>query len=257
MDWRDIGAMAIAVGAFGMVGHGTADGAEIVARSIGLHGGDVLSHSSVELEVCSRSGCYRIGARVHGEVFDLQASGEVRGHNRRVRITNESTELWQDDHRQVVEKDRVQSLRDWVMARVYFVFLPFRLQDESVRQEDLGIEIWNERPLRKVKISFARGSSSGADDEFLYWFDPDSGRLEQFAYSYSGDPGGLRFRRAFHYRRVGGILFYDQENWGVEGPGLTVDEITPEWVSGWDLVSTVELKDIRVATLEADGTGSP
>jgi len=136
------------------------------------------------------------------------------------------------------------------MARVYFVYLPFRLNDDSAIKQDLGMEIWNDRPLHKVKVSFVPGSSSGAEDEFLYWFDPETARLEQFAYSFSGDPGGLRFRTAFDYRRVGGILFFDQENRGVDGDGRSVDEIRPDSVASWDLVSTVTLHEIKVQPLD-------
>ena len=59
----------------------------------------------------------------------------------------------------------------------------------------------------------------------------------------------MRFRRAFNYRRVGGILFFDQENWGIDGPGLGVDQIDPEFVRSLPHVSTVELEDIRVEPL--------
>ena len=74
--------------------------------------------------------------------------------------------------------------------------------------------------------------------------------MEQLAYSFQGDPGGLRFRRAFNYRRVGGILFFDQQNLGAEGDGLRVALIDPQFVSGrMREVSTVLLSDIEVESL--------
>ena len=225
-------------------------GLDIVNRSIEYHGGEVYRHSLSELQLCSKSGCYRVQARVDGGLYEIEAAGRVRGHDRRVRITNETVEAWQDEKVMEVAGDLSQSLRNWVMARAYFVYLPFRLNDDSVLQQDLGIEVWNDRPLQKVKISFVAESSSGADDEFLYWFDPETARLEQFAYSFAGEPGGLRFRRAFNYRRVGGLLFFDQENWGVDGDGLTVDGIHPEEVASWDLVSTVTVQEIQVGPIQ-------
>jgi len=223
---------------------------DIVDRSIELHGGEIYRHSSSELQVCSKSGCYRVRARIDGGLFDIEASGRVRDEERRVRITNETVEYWQDGQARTVGEERSQSLRSWVMARAYFVYLPFRLNDDSVIKQDLGIEVWDERPLRKVKVSFVASTSSGADDEFLYWFDPETARLEQFAYSFAGDPGGLRFRRAFNYRRVGGLLFFDQENWGADGDGLTVDEIHADGIASWDLVSTVTIRKIVVKPLD-------
>jgi hypothetical protein len=99
-------------------------------------------------------------------------------------------------------------------------------------------------------VRFAEGSSTDADDEYTYWFDPESGRLEQFAYSYSGNPDGLRFRKLHNYREVGGLLFFDQENLGAEGEGLSVGAITPEFVADrLRVVSEVRLEGIRVEGL--------
>ena len=119
----------------------------------------------------------------------------------------------------------------------------------SVRHQDQGVETWNGKALHRVKVTFAAGTSTDASDEYVYWFDPETGRVEQFAYSYEGNPGGLRFRKAFDHRRVGGILFFDQQNLGIEGPSLSVDQIDPQMVEEqMRLVSTVRLENLRVDT---------
>lgn len=220
---------------------------EIVDRSIEYHGGDLYRQSDVRLKMCSKSGCSDLRARIDGGLYELEAIGRTSDGERHVRITNGSVEGWRDGAPMAVEPDREQVLRDWVMSRVYFVFLPFRLGDPSVFQHDLGLERWDGRPLHKVKVAFAPGSSTHAADEYLHWFDPRSGRLEQFAYSYTTGGGGLRFRRTLNHRRIGGIGFFDQENWGVDGPGLSVDLVTPDYVAGaMRHVSTVTLSEIRV-----------
>jgi hypothetical protein len=168
---------------------------------------------------------------------------------REVLASNDRLQHWHNAAAVEVPPERQTPLRDWAMARVYFSFLPYRLNDESVVKEDLGIETWSGRELHKVKITFLPGSSTDADDEFLYWFDPETGRLEQFAYSFEGSPGGLRFRPLFNYRRVGGILFFDQENWGAAGDELSVELVDPDFVASMERISTVELKDIRVEEL--------
>ncbi|MEJ2085098.1 MAG: hypothetical protein P8Y44_05380 [Acidobacteriota bacterium] len=200
--------------------------------------------------MCSKSGCYEIRARVDAGRFLYDVSAIDHSQQRRVVWTNDRLDLWVEGVRTAIKKDREQTLRDWAMARIYFCFLPFRLNDESVLKEDLGLEDWQGRSLHKVKVTFKAGTSSGAEDEYLYWFEPQSGRLEQFAYSFSGDPGGLRFRRAMSFRRVGEILFFDQENLGLDGDGLTVDQVDPSFVSTMRRISTVELRNIRVEALE-------
>ena len=218
----------------------------IVDRAIEHHGGEIYEYSLTELEICSKSGCFELRARRNGGEFDYLAKGEVRGTQREVRSTNDDVWLVEDGTTVEVDAERASGLRDWVSARIYYPFLPFRLNDESVFKQDLGLETWDGESLHKVKVSFVAGSSTSAEDEYLYWFEPETGRLVQFAYGFSGNPGGLRFRRGLNYRRVGGILFFDQENLGLEGDGLSVDQITPALVAEMPLVSTVRLEGIRV-----------
>lgn len=227
---------------------------DIVARAIEHHGGERYRHSEAELELCSGSGCYRIRVRTDGGLYEHEVSGPYRGRNRTVRADNDSVSVLRDGEPLVVLAAAKQALRDWATARIYFAFLPYRLEDAGVVQQDLGIELWAGRRLHRVKVSFLPGTGTDAGDEYLYWFDPDTARLEQFAYSFEGRPGGLRFRRLSNYRRVGGILFFDQSNLGVEGDGLDVDEISPGFVERrMRPVSEIALSEITVRPLEVGG----
>lgn len=221
---------------------------EIVDRAITFHGGDRFQDSEATFDLCSRSGCFSVRSKINGGLFEFEVGGPVRGVQRRVIASNSDLRLWLDGVPSPVSEDREQQLRDWVMARVYFVFLPFRLNDASVIKRDEGVSNWEGRQLHKITVTFVAGSSTDADDEFAFWFDPASGRLEQFAYSFRGRPGGIRFRRLFNYRRVGGILFYDQENWGLDGDGLEVESIDPGLVRSMERISTVTVSNVEVKT---------
>ena len=184
-------------------------------------------------------------------MYDYTATGKVRESLRSIHITNDEVGWTEDGVTQTFEPAREQRLRDWVMARLYFGFLPYRLNDPGVYKEDFGLETWGDKTFHKVKVTFEPGISTDASDEYMYWFDPESGQVEQFAYSYQGDPGGLRFRRATNYRRRGEILFFDQENLGLDAPGLRVDMITPEMVeTRMGKISTVAFEDIDVTPVQ-------
>ena len=177
---------------------------ELVARSIEFHGGKAYEGREISFRICSKSGCYDVTTEVDEGLFSHRVTGP---HGRTVRATNDALTMWVGGDRVPVPAGEEQRWRDWVNARIYFALLPYRLQDSSVRLRDLGTEDWWGHSLRKVEVTFEPGSSTEADDVFLYWFDPRSARLVQFAYSYDGDPDGLRFRELFEYRRVDGILF--------------------------------------------------
>lgn len=230
------------------------DRLEIVDRAIAFHGGDRYRASETELDLCSRSGCFHVRALVDGDLFEYEVAGKVRDGEMRVLMTNiggseTRIERWIDGEPAEVTAENRQALADWVMARVYFCFLPYRLNDPSVYKQDLGTVDWQGRKLHEVKVTFEPGSSTDAQDEYRYWFDPESGRLEQFAYSYDTSDQGLRFRRLFNERVVGGLRFFDQENYGVQG-ALAVEVIDPDFVAEkMPLLSTVKLENIEVRDL--------
>ena len=224
---------------------------DIIDRAIEHHGGARYTSTTTSLDLCSKSGCFAVQARVNDGQFDFTVRGKANEGERTVRLTNSRLEHWRDGALAPVAAVDEEGLRNWVMARVYFPFLPFRLNDPSVWKQDLGTEIWDGRELHRVKVTFTAGTSSDADDEYTYWFDPETGRVEHFAYTYKGSPGGLRFRTATNHRRVGGILFFDQENYGAEGDELSVDDIDPAYAATLELVSTVELRNLVVRDIES------
>ena len=250
-----LGSMACAVspaegGATVQSGSATSEAAgsvpEIVERALEHHGSRLLETSRVALTVSSRSGSFDVVAEP-GAVFDyVVRRGEGDDFLER-RHTNkagepEVSEIRGGDEVSVLEGRAAQVARDYVSARVYFLFFPYRLEDPDTYLRDLGLESWDGRSLHKVELSFEPGTSTNAKERFLFWFDPESAELVQFAYSFDG---GIRFRKLIDPRRIGGVLFASQENYAHDGD-VTVDVITPEFAAGMDLLSVVELEDIEV-----------
>jgi hypothetical protein len=225
----------------------------IVERAIEFHGGDLFEHSETAFDIASKSGTFHVEVRRDGGLYRQVVELDTDAGRRRVTVTNDAVEVTVDGKPVKVRRRDEQRWRDHVAARVWFPFLPYGLANEGVYTHDLGLETWpveggGTRQLHKVKVTFQPGTSTDADDEYLFWFDPETGRMEQLAYSFDG---GLRFRTAKSFRRVGGLLFEDQENYGIDEKGRRVDEITPELVANeMEHVSTVELRDVRVAPIE-------
>lgn len=230
---------------------GTSHRLEIVDRAIEHHGGDLFEHSRVRLTVASRSGSFDVDSTTDGDRFEyvIRASEgsderEYRRDNRALEVTEAGEPMEMDETEQV----RAES---YVNQRMYFLFLPYKLNDPGTYKEDRGIEEWNGRQLNRVRVTFEPDSSDGAGSAYVYWFDPETARLEQFAYDYSKGTG-LRFRILRNYRRIGGLLFYDADNYGLNTPdgGLTVDDITPAYVAEeLPLVSRIEHRDVQVEQL--------
>lgn len=227
---------------------GASERLEIVDRAIEHHGGELFEQSRVRLTVASRSGSFHVDSMVDGDRFEQRIRNANESNEREHRRDNMALQVTEDG--QPMEMDETEQARaeSYVNQRMYFLFLPYKLNDPGVYKEDQGLEEWNGRQLHRVRISFEAGASDGANSAYVYWFDPESARLEQFAYDYS-EGTGLRFRVLRNYRRIGGLLFYDADNYGRNTPdgGLTVDDINPAYVEDeLPLVSEIELRDIDV-----------
>ncbi len=227
---------------------GTSERLEIVDRAIEHHGGELFEQSRVRLTVASRSGSFDVEQVADGDRLEQRiraSNGSDERVYRRDNMALKVTEAGQPMEMDETEHARAES---YVNQRMYFLFLPYKLNDPGTWKEDEGLEEWDGRQLHRVRITFEPGTSAGADSAYVYWFDPETARLEQFAYDYS-EGTGLRFRTLHNYRRIGGLLFYDADNYGLNTPdgGLTVDDITPAYVEEeLPLVSQIEHRDIHV-----------
>ena len=222
---------------------------EIVAKAIAFHGGDVYDHLAISMTITSLSGSFQVETTREGERFEHIVTGRVGpgGVERRVRLTNDAVQEWRDGVEIQLDDVGVRRARAYVNARVFFPFLPFTLKGGDIQFDDRGIETWQGVALHKVKVTFAVGTSNDADDSYMFWFDPDTGRVEQFGYDFNG---GLRYRKAVEFNRVGGMLFSDQENYAIDGGRIPVDTLSPDYVDeSMALLSTVVISHITVEPL--------
>jgi len=217
----------------------------IVAKSIEFHGGSLYEGSAMTMTITSLSGSFQIEATRQGGQFDHVVVGKNRQDiERRVRVTNDSVQEWLDGEEVDLDEQGTTRARAFVDARVFFPLLPYTLNGGDVNYDDLGLENWEGRDLHKVRVSFTPGTSNDADDGYMFWFDPETGQMEQFGYDFDG---GLRFRKGIEFQRVDGLLFSTQENYAIDGDRVPVDTLSPEYVAeNMSLLSTVVISDVAV-----------
>ena len=221
---------------------------EIVARSIEFHGGALYESSTMTMTISSLSGSFRIETTRRGGEFSHIVIGTISNDvERRVRLDNDGVQEWRGGNEVALEENAARSARAFVDARVFFPLLPYSLNGGDVQFEDLGLETWSGRDLHKVKVSFAPETSNDADDTYMFWFDQQTGQMEQFSYDFGG---GLRFRKGIAFERVGGVLFSTQENYAIDGGRIPVDVLSEDYVAdNMQLLSTVVISDVTVEPL--------
>lgn len=217
----------------------------IVSKALSFHGEEVFQTSSISMTITSLSGSFKIySARERG---DFEYTITDPRSKRRVTLSNTLVQEWHDGKKLQLDQEGERLARAFVDARVFFPLLPFTLRGSDVHFKDLGLDNWNGRNFHKVKVFFTPDTSNDADDNYMFWFDPDTGRIEQFGYDFNG---GLRYRKAVEFIRAGNVLFSNQENYGIDGGRVPVETLSPSYVDEkMRLISSVELSNISVNPL--------
>ena len=220
----------------------------IVSKSIEFHGGSLYEGSTMKIMISSLSGSFQIEATRQGGQFDHAVIGTIgQDIERRVRVTNDGVQEWRGGNEVDLDERGTTRARAFVDARVFFPLLPYTLNGGDINYDDLGLDNWEGRDLHKVRVSFTPGTSNDSDDAYMFWFDPETGQMEQFGYDFDG---GLRFRKGIEFERVGGVLFSTQENYAIDGDRVPVETLSPEYVAErMNLISTVVISDVTVEPL--------
>lgn len=141
-----------------------------------------------------------------------------------------------------------------VNSVVYFAFLPWVLRDPAVMPTYLGRDTIKGEALDQIEVRFKKeNGGKDADDEFRYWFTPETRQLKYLAYVY---PGGKepRLREANNERRVEGIVVRDYDNYRT--PNNTprpVGELAGAFNRGeLELLSEIDLEEVRKREIQPD-----
>jgi hypothetical protein len=100
---------------------------------------------------------------------------------------------------------------------IYFATLPHKLNDASVIKKIIGETIIDNEHYSILGITFQKeGGGEDFDDQFHYWINKKTNKIDYLAYSYNVNGGGIRFRSAYNRRVIDGITFQDYINYEVK-----------------------------------------
>jgi hypothetical protein len=110
---------------------------------------------------------------------------------------------------------------------IYFATLPYKLQDASVHKNFIEETTIKEKQYAIVGVTFGQaGGGKDFDDEFHYWINKETHKIDYLAYNYRTHDDGVRFRAAFNTRVIDGLTFQDYINY--EAPWGTALKDSPK-----------------------------
>ena len=219
----------------------------IVDKAIATHGGEKYREAVVEFDFRERH--YK--AVVDGGKFRYERSwtdsvGEVLDV-----FTNDVFSRKINNQPFEVSDEYAKRYSNSINSVIYFALLPYYLNDPAVVKEYLEEAVVEGQPYHKIKVTFREeGGGKDHEDVFVYWFHKDTSRMDYLAYQYETDGGGSRFRKAYHQREVGGILFADYINYEGPYPAATITNFDEMYEQGkLKELSQIELENIEVKDL--------
>ena len=119
-----------------------------------------------------------------------------------------------DDVPQTLSEKETNSGFEALNSVIYFATLPHKLRDPAVNLFTAGTATIKGKTYDVLRVNFdEEGGGVDHDDNFLYWINQETDRIDYLAYDYKTNKGGVRFRSAFNPRVVAGILFQDYVNY--------------------------------------------
>lgn len=165
-------------------------------------------------------------------------------------LNNEGFRRLVDGREVEVTDERRQAYSNSVNSVAYFAFLPYGLNDAAARKEWVGETELEGNFYDVIYVNFLEdGGGDDFEDEFLYWINKKTNRMDFFAYTFHTEGGGIRFRKAVNQRVVGDVLIQDYENYMPTGAEKRppLDSIESLYTSGeLELLSEIQLKNVKV-----------
>jgi hypothetical protein len=115
---------------------------------------------------------------------------------------------------QILNKKQTRQYSEALNSVIYFATLPHKLEDASVNKKFVEETSIKKKRYDVISVSFGQdGGGKDFDDEYQYWINKDTYKIDYLAYNYRVNDGGVRFRAAFNTRVIDGITFQDYINY--------------------------------------------
>lgn len=144
------------------------------------------------------------------QMREIDDKGQQRIHsidngNYSLKVEGEQIELSEEDK---------QKFSNALNSVIYFVNLPYKLQDQAVIADQKGETFVKDTAYQLIVVTFKQeGGGQDFEDQYMYWINKNTKQIDYLAYNFKENKGGARFRKAYNKRFVDGILFQDYINY--------------------------------------------
>ncbi|KAA1245192.1 DUF6503 family protein [Aquimarina sp. RZ0] len=179
----------------------------IISEAIEAHGGEL--YDKADYTFVFRKKEYRFTNNHSNYTYSVKNDEKTCDF-----IVNGNFERYVNEEPVALSEKRQSKYAEALNSVIYFATLPHKLKDAAVNKkyiQSIDIKGLN---YDVIKITFDQeGGGKDHDDEFYYWINKETKKIDFLAYNYKVNGGGVRFRSAYNRRVVAGITFQDYINW--------------------------------------------
>ena len=221
---------------------------EIIDNSISAYGGQKVFSSAIDFDFRDR----HYLAKYHNYKYQLKRTFSDSTGRYVDELNNDGFTRTHNDSLLVLDEEWTGKYSRSVNSVIYFFRIPFVLKDDAVNPELLDATIIKDQSYYKLRVSFSEeGGGEDFDDSFIYWINKDNFLIDYFAYSYSTDGGGKRFREAINPRTVNGLYAMDYINYEPKDLNIAIENYDQYYVEGgMEELSRIENKNVKIEYLE-------
>ncbi len=183
---------------------------KILAQAIKAHGGKKYDQAHYQFVFRSKTYTFKNDQdRYEYTIRYQKENSTILGQ-----LNNEGFTRTLNGQKLVLSEKEQRGYSNALNSVIYFATLPHKLKDPAVNATYQGEVTIKGKAYQVLKITFSEeGGGDDHDDQFHYWINKESNRIDYLAYNYQVNNGGVRFRSAYNPRVVDGILFQDYVNY--------------------------------------------
>ncbi len=186
---------------------------KIIAATIEAHGGELYRKANYAFVFRGNTYQFKNDGNNY-EYARIAVKGDSTIHD--ILINGDLTRTINGQLTELTEKE-VSEISEGINSVIYFATLPYKLSDNSVNSKYIETIFIKEKEYDVIEVTFDQeGGGKDFDDEYYYWINKDSKKIDYLAYNYAVNGGGVRFRSAYNVRVVDGITFQDYVNYKAE-----------------------------------------
>ncbi len=220
----------------------------IISKTIEKYGGTAYKNALIEFDFRYRH--YKV-FRKNGvflyERFYSDSSGNIQEG-----FDNKS--VFKEINGQTIDltAKKSNSIKESINSVIYFFTLPYLLNDKAVIKKYLGESNIKNKLYYLIEVTFKQeGGGSDFNDRYVYWINKNNYSMDYFAYYFHVNGGSSRFRRVYNVRRIGGIVFGDQENFTSDEISTNIEDYKQLFENGnLKKISDIRIENVKVNMLK-------